>query len=101
VWEWTCDWYVPRHADEVVKSCCTPPHNPRIASPETCYDPAQPQFRIPRKVVKGGSHLCAPNYCLRDRPAARHPQMIDTGMSHIGFRCVVRGRPADKPKRAC
>jgi formylglycine-generating enzyme required for sulfatase activity len=101
VWEWTCDWYVPRHADEVVKSCCTPPLNPRIASPEKCYDPAQPQFRIPRKVVKGGSHLCAPNYCLRYRPAARQPQMIDTGMSHIGFRCVVRGRPADKPKRAC
>jgi formylglycine-generating enzyme required for sulfatase activity len=41
-------------------------------------------------VVKGGSYLCAPNYCLRYRPAARQPQMIDTGMSHIGFRCIVR-----------
>jgi formylglycine-generating enzyme required for sulfatase activity len=90
VWEWTGDWYVPRHADEVVKSCCGPPVNPRIASPEKSYDPAQPQFRIPRKVVKGGSHLCAPNYCLRYRPAARQPQMVDTGMSHIGFRCIVR-----------
>ncbi len=90
VWEWTCDWYVPRHADEVVKPCCGPPVNPRIASPDKSYDPAQPQFRIPRKVIKGGSHLCAPNYCLRYRPAARQPQMIDTGMSHIGFRCIVR-----------
>ena len=54
------------------------------------HDPAQPQFKIPRKVIKGGSFLCADNYCLRYRPAARRPQMIDTGMSHIGFRCVKR-----------
>ena len=90
VWEWTSDWYVPRHADEVVKSCCGPSTNPRITSPEKSYDSAQPQFRIARKVVKGGSHLCAPNYCLRYRPAARQPQMIDTGMSHIGIRCIRR-----------
>lgn len=90
VWEWTSDWYVPRHADEVVKSCCGPAVNPRMVSPEKSYNPHQPQFRIPRKVVKGGSHLCAPNYCLRYRPAARQPQMIDTGMTHIGFRCIVR-----------
>ena len=92
VWEWTSDWYVPRHADEVVKSCCGPSINPRISSPEKSYDLAQPQFRIARKVVKGGSHLCAPNYCLRYRPAARQPQMIDTGMSHIGIRCIRRQR---------
>ncbi len=48
--------------------------------------------RIPRKVVKGGSHLCAPNYCRRYRPAARHAQPIDSGMSHVGFRCVIRHR---------
>ena len=90
VWEWTCDWFVPRHADEVVAPCCGPAVNPRIVSPAKSYDPAQPQFRIPRKVVKGGSHLCAPNYCLRYRPAARQPQMIDTSMSHLGFRCIVR-----------
>jgi len=90
VWEWTSDWYVARHADEVVKSCCGPSINPRISSPDKSFDPAQPQFRIARKVVKGGSHLCAPNYCLRYRPAARQPQMIDTGMSHIGFRCINR-----------
>jgi formylglycine-generating enzyme required for sulfatase activity len=57
---------------------------------EASYDPAQPQIRIARKVVKGGSFLCAPNYCRRYRPAARHAQMVDSGMSHIGFRCVIR-----------
>jgi formylglycine-generating enzyme required for sulfatase activity len=90
VWEWTSDWYVHHHADEIVKSCCGPASNPRITSSDKSYDPRQPQFHIPRKVVKGGSYLCAPNYCLRYRPAARQPQMIDTSMSHIGFRCIVR-----------
>jgi sulfatase modifying factor 1 len=90
VWEWTSDWFVPHHADEVVKACCGPSVNPRIVSSDKSYDPAQMQFRIPRKVVKGGSHLCAPNYCLRYRPAARQPQMIDTSMNHIGFRCMSR-----------
>ncbi len=90
VWEWTSDWYIPRHDDES-KSCCGGPKiNPRVSSSAKSFDPHQPQFRIPRKVVKGGSHLCAPNYCLRYRPAARQPQMIDSGMSHIGFRCIVR-----------
>lgn len=92
VWEWTSDWYVA-HLDESaakVKTCCTTHVNPRVVSSEQSYDPCQPEIKIPRKVVKGGSHLCAPNYCLRYRPAARQPQMIDTGMSHIGFRCVAR-----------
>jgi sulfatase modifying factor 1 len=92
VWEWTSDWYVP-HFDEsanAVKTCCTTHVNPRVVSADASYDPCQPQIKIPRKVVKGGSHLCAPNYCLRYRPAARQPQMTDTGMSHIGFRCIVR-----------
>jgi sulfatase modifying factor 1 len=57
---------------------------------EASINPHHAQFRIPRKVVKGGSHLCAPSYCLRYRPAARQPQDIDTGMSHLGFRTVVR-----------
>lgn len=88
VWDWTCDWYSARHRE--TGSCCTP-QEPRGASIEQSYDPAQPQFRIPRKVVKGGSYLCADAYCLRYRPAARRPQMVDTGMSHIGFRCVRPG----------
>ncbi len=91
VWEWTSDWYVARHPEDTAKACCGPPVNPRTTSSDASYDPTQPHIRIPRKVLKGGSHLCAPNYCLRYRPAARQPQMIDTGMSHLGFRCVVRG----------
>lgn len=92
VWEWTLDWYVKNldESAEKFKSCCTPAVNPRVTSPDGSYDPCQPDVKIPRKVLKGGSHLCAPNYCLRYRPAARQPQMIDTGMSHLGFRCVVR-----------
>ncbi len=86
VWEWTDDWYTARHAD--AGGCCAP-RNPRGGRAEQSYDPRQPQFRVPRKVIKGGSFLCADSYCRRYRPAARRPQMIDTGMSHIGFRCVA------------
>jgi formylglycine-generating enzyme required for sulfatase activity len=57
------------------------------------YDPSQPQFRTPRRVIKGGSFLCADSYCMRYRPAARRPQPIDTGMSHIGFRCAATSEP--------
>jgi formylglycine-generating enzyme required for sulfatase activity len=89
VWEWTDDWYVERRARDLGEPCCIP-YDPRGGTLEESYDPAQPQFRIPRKVLKGGSYLCADSYCLRYRPAARRPQMIDTGMSHVGFRCVVR-----------
>ena len=89
VWEWTSDWYLPRHPADPAKSCCTP-ENPRGGKQEESLDPAQPQIRIPRKVVKGGSHLCAPSYCLRYRPAARAAEMIDSATSHIGFRCVAR-----------
>jgi sulfatase modifying factor 1 len=94
VWEWTSDWYVHQRANEVAPACCGPAVNPRITSSQKSYDPRQPAIRIPRRVVKGGSHLCAPNYCLRYRPAARQPQMIDTGMSHIGFRCIMRANDA-------
>ena len=51
---------------------------------------ACPHIKIPRKVIKGGSHLCAPNYCRRYRPAARHAEPVDTSTSHVGFRCVIR-----------
>ena len=87
VWEWTDDWWTSRHPDDADKPCCVP-ENPRGGELAGSYDPAQPQFRVPRKVVKGGSHLCADSYCMRYRPAARRPQMIDTGMSHVGFRCA-------------
>jgi formylglycine-generating enzyme required for sulfatase activity len=87
VWEWTTDWYASRHPEAADKPCCVP-QNPRGGSESESFDPAQPQFAVPRKVIKGGSYLCADSYCRRYRPAARRPQMIDTGMSHIGFRCV-------------
>ncbi len=87
VWEWTQDWWTAQHPADAVTSCCAP-QNPRGGDERGSLDPAQPQFAIPRKVVKGGSHLCADSYCQRYRPAARRPQQIDTGMSHVGFRCV-------------
>ncbi len=71
VWEWTDDWFT----------------GPSGSAP--CCAPAADE-RFPRRVTKGGSHLCAPNYCLRYRPAARQGEAIDSSTGHIGFRCVVR-----------
>jgi formylglycine-generating enzyme len=89
VWEWTSDWFTPKHEADAPKACCIP-ENPRGGRKEDSYDPCQPNIKIPRKVIKGGSHLCAPNYCRRYRPAARHAEAVDTSTSHLGFRCVVR-----------
>jgi formylglycine-generating enzyme required for sulfatase activity len=89
VWEWTTDWWSAKHDADAAKACCIP-QNPRGGPEEQSHDPRQPQIRIPRKVLKGGSHLCAPNYCRRYRPAARHAEPVDTSTSHVGFRCVVR-----------
>jgi sulfatase modifying factor 1 len=91
VWEWTTDWFAPQHEPDAQKACCIP-ENPRGPRAEVSLDPCQPAIKIPRKVVKGGSHLCAPSYCRRYRPAARHAQPIDTSMSHVGFRCITRER---------
>jgi sulfatase modifying factor 1 len=88
VWEWTTDWFQPKHPKDVAKACCIP-QNPRGGRAEDSIDPRDGS-RVMRRVVKGGSHLCAPNYCRRYRPAARHPQPIDSSASHIGFRCIVR-----------
>ena len=90
VWEWTADWYSTA-ADLPKGSCCTP-SNPRGGREYESYDPCTPDVKIGRKVIKGGSHLCAPNYCQRYRPAARYPQPIDTSTSHVGFRCIIRER---------
>jgi formylglycine-generating enzyme len=94
VWEWTTDYYTPRHPDDMADSCCGPPHNPRVTSPDQSYNIGQPGEQFARHVVKGGSHLCAPNYCLRYRPAARQAQSIETSMAHLGFRCIVRSAAA-------
>lgn len=92
VWEWTSDFWTSRHAADAAKACCIP-QNPRQLSAEGGHDTAQPGIAISRKVLKGGSHLCAPNYCRRYRPAARHPEPVDTSTSHVGFRCVLRSGP--------
>jgi len=94
VWEWTSDWYSPGHEADADTACCIP-KNPRGGREDASYDPCQPEIRIPRKVLKGGSHLCAPNYCRRYRPAARHAEPVDTSTSHVGFRCVVRQATTD------
>jgi formylglycine-generating enzyme required for sulfatase activity len=89
VWEWTSDFWSDKHEGDAPKACCIP-SNPRGGPERASYDPCQPQIKIPRKVLKGGSHLCAPNYCRRYRPAARHAEPVDTSTSHVGFRCVKR-----------
>jgi formylglycine-generating enzyme len=91
VWEWTSDWYRTAYA-QPARSCCGRAKNARTAAAQDSYDPTLPGIRIPRKVLKGGSHLCAPNYCRRYRPAARYPQPVDTSTSHVGFRCIVRAQ---------
>ncbi|QGN56320.1 formylglycine-generating enzyme family protein [Novosphingobium sp. Gsoil 351] len=91
-WEWTDDWYSEPVAIRKSQpgTCCTL-KNPRGGTRKRSVDPLHPEIKIGRKVIKGGSHLCAENYCRRYRPAARHPETIDTSTSHIGFRCVLRG----------
>ena len=86
VWEWTDDWFTADHAQPA--PCCGPP---RTEDGDRSGGEASGRGGIPRRVIKGGSHLCAPSYCLRYRPAARQGEAIDTSTSHIGFRCVRRG----------
>lgn len=89
-WEWTADWYSDRPV--AGPRCCSPERADALAR-EASRDPADPGRNFPRKVLKGGSHLCAENYCQRYRPAARYPQTIDTATSHIGFRCAADPDP--------
>jgi sulfatase modifying factor 1 len=77
VWEWTADPFGVEPVEGGGGSCCAPA--PQLAPGE-----------IPRRVIKGGSHLCAPSYCLRYRPAARQGQAIDSSTGHLGFRRIAR-----------
>jgi formylglycine-generating enzyme required for sulfatase activity len=95
VWEWTADFYADtRHLAKPMPTCCGEPRprvNPGGVSAALSVDRALPLAdRQPRRVIKGGSYLCAENYCRRYRPAARMPQAIDTSTCHLGFRCVLR-----------
>ena len=87
VWQWTTDWF--QEHGRIKKACCTI-DNPRGAVRDESFDPNARGLRIPRKVVKGGSFICAPNYCRRYRPAVRMAQETNSGTNHIGFRCIVR-----------
>ena len=87
VWEWTRDDYqLPGVASG--PSCCSAEKGLNSLS----LDPAGLGDPIARKVSKGGSHLCAPDYCQRYRPAARWAHPVDSTTTHLGFRCVLRDR---------
>lgn len=96
VWEWTTDWFAQPRIERKAKGSCCVPANPRGGTKRGSLDPTNPDAPIPRKVLKGGSHLCAPNYCQRYRPAARHPQAVDSSTSHIGFRCIIRDKKENR-----
>ncbi|MGC1275739.1 MAG: formylglycine-generating enzyme family protein [Planctomycetaceae bacterium] len=95
VWEWCADWY---RADELARLAAELPEgelcrNP--AGPRESWNPAEPLS--PSRVTKGGSFLCHVTYCESYRPAARRGTAVDTGMSHLGFRCVKDARsPAER-----
>ena len=98
VWEWTdglvCRQSTGRRAEGLLHAG----EPARRLARSRATTRASRKIRIPRKVIKGGSHLCAPNYCRRYRPAARHAEPVDTSTSHLGFRCVVRKASEPWPK---
>jgi formylglycine-generating enzyme required for sulfatase activity len=85
VWEWCADWYRPDAYALASHSGPGPAVNP--TGPEQSYDPEEP-FQ-PKRVTRGGSFLCSENYCSNYRPSARRGTATDSGMSHLGFRCVL------------
>ncbi len=88
VWEWTSDWYREGHAAEEAVN----PTGPNLL--EIGFAPGE----FLRRVIKGGSHLCAPNFCSRYRPAARQPQEVDLSAAHLGFRTVLNAPgPVENP----
>ncbi len=89
VWEWTSDHDRPVPAEPPKPACCSAP-GPRQAGSTGTEATGLPGAHIARRVIKGGSHLCAPNYCLRYRPAALQWEAVDTSTCHLGFRCIVR-----------
>ncbi len=90
VWEWTSDWYRPGHTPDPAIE----PEGPSLTNVRLA--PRQ----LPSKVIKGGSFLCASNYCARYRPAARQPQEVDLSAAHIGFRTVLDGAKQSRATKA-
>jgi formylglycine-generating enzyme required for sulfatase activity len=90
VWEWCADRYNARQAAAVISPCCAPTRYERGSDVRYIVSSAESSPVVSRQAIKGGSHLCAPNYCQRYRPAARQPQPVDSATSHLGFRCVSR-----------
>lgn len=90
VWEWTTDLFVPGHPGEAARGCCAPRDARSTDARDAAADAGASLAPLPRRVIKGGSHLCSPDYCLRYRPAARQGETVDTATSHIGLRCIVR-----------
>ncbi len=89
VWEWTDDWFAQPKVERKTRGSCCIPSNPRGGTRGGSIARGDPA-RMPRRVLKGGSHLCAEDYCRRYRPAARYAQPVDTTTGHVGFRCVSR-----------
>ncbi len=79
VWQWCADWYRPDYYKQ------SPRHNP--LGPDDCFDPMEPG--VPKRVQRGGSFLCNSDYCSRYMPGGRGKGAVDTGNSHVGFRCVL------------
>src|SRR5258708_17908100 len=89
VWQWCSDWYrVDTNLEAASKNVCRSP-----GGPAESYDPGDRSS--PKRVVKGGSFLCNPDYCESYRPSARRGTPPDTGSSHTGFRCVISGDNAE------
>jgi formylglycine-generating enzyme required for sulfatase activity len=83
VWELTTDAYAPRAPDAAVSLM-----------------PAGMKGEVPMRVIKGGSYLCAPNYCMRYRPGSRQPQEENLAASHLGFRTVLMAPAPNQPRGA-
>lgn len=88
VWEWTTDYATPRHVVPGAEPGRGVERGGRRDLLTDAAASAEPGSRMPRRVLKGGSHLCSPQYCLRYRPAARSPQAEDSSTTHVGFRCA-------------
>jgi len=84
VWEWCADWYRPDYYKN------SPAKNPK--GPTNSHDPLEPG--VPKRVQRGGSFLCSDQYCVRYRVGTRGKGAVDSGQSHVGFRCVKDPEPA-------